>query len=93
VIGSVSEFGTKQNTVSGGSLAFWRRNHQEDGACSSRYRLVNTTTGEVVAAEKEEGSESTTGLSVRYEDMDFSDASNWNDTDIGKHAAKRLTVR
>lgn len=84
VIGSVSEFGTKQNTVSGGVSLFGGGITKKTARAAVDIRLVNTTTGEVVAAEKEEGSESTTGLSVRYEDMDFSDASNWNDTDIGK---------
>jgi len=84
VIGSVSEFGTKQNTVSGGVSIFGGGITKKTARAAVDIRLVNTTTGEVVAAEKEEGSESTTGLSVRYEDMDFSDASNWNDTDIGK---------
>jgi len=84
VIGSVSEFGTKQSTVSGGVSLFGGGITKKTARAAVDIRLVNTTTGEVVAAEKEEGSESTTGLSVRYEDIDFSDVSNWDNTDIGK---------
>ena len=84
VIGSVSEFGTKENTVSGGVSLFGGGISKKTARAAVDIRLVNTTTGEVVAAETESGSESTTGLSVRYEDMDFSDANNWNTTDIGK---------
>jgi len=84
VIGSVSEFGTKENSVSGGISMFGGGITKKTARAAVDIRLVNTTTGEVVAAETESGSESTTGLSVRYEDMDFSDANNWNTTDIGK---------
>ena len=84
VIGSVTEFGTKENTISGGVSLFGGGITKKTAHAAVDIRLVNTTTGEVIAAEKEEGSESTTGLSVRYEDMDFSNVSNWNDTDIGK---------
>ncbi|HTR81916.1 MAG TPA: CsgG/HfaB family protein [Bacteroidota bacterium] len=84
VIGSVSEFGTKENTVSGGVSIFGGGITKKTARAAVDIRLVNTTTGEVIAAETESGTESTTGLSVRYEDMDFSNVSNWNDTDIGK---------
>ena len=84
VIGSVSEFGTKENTISGGISMFGGGVTKKTARAAVDVRLVNTTTGEVVVAETETGTESTTGLSVRYEDMDFSNVSNWNDTDIGK---------
>jgi curli biogenesis system outer membrane secretion channel CsgG len=84
VIGSVSEFGTSQREISGGMSLLGGGVTRKEARAVVDIRLVNTTTGQVVAAEKEEGTESTTGLSVRYEDIDFSDASNWNDTDIGK---------
>ena len=47
-------------------------------------RLVNTTTGEILASETFEGEESTHGLSVNVQDIDFSNTSAWSDTDIGK---------
>ena len=84
VIGAVTEFGTSQREVSGGMSLLGGGVTRKEARAAVDIRLVNTTTGEVVAAEKEEGSESTTGLSVRYEDIDFNDESSWNDTDIGK---------
>ncbi len=84
VIGSVTEFGTKESEISGGVSMFGGGITKKTARAAVDIRLVNTTTGEVIAAEKEEGTESTTGLSVRYEDMDFSDASHWDNTDIGK---------
>jgi curli biogenesis system outer membrane secretion channel CsgG len=84
IVGSVSEFGTKESEISGGVSMFGGGITKKTARAVVDIRLVNTTTGEVMAAEKEEGSESTTGISVRYSDMDFSDASHWNDTDIGK---------
>lgn len=84
IVGSVSEFGTKESEISGGVSLFGGGITKKTARAAVDIRLVNTTTGEVMAAEKEEGSESTTGLNVRYADMDFSDASHWNDTDIGK---------
>jgi len=84
VIGSVSEFGTKQNSIGGGVSVFGGGITKTTARAAVDIRLVNTTTGEVVAAEKEEGSESTTGLSVRYDDIDFSNTSAWDNTDIGK---------
>jgi hypothetical protein len=47
-------------------------------------RLVNTTTGEIIATETKEGSESTTGISVRTDAIDFSDQNAWDDSDVGK---------
>ena len=84
IVGSVTEFGTKESEISGGVSLFGGGITKKTARAAVDIRLVNTTTGEVMAAEKEEGSESTTGISVRYADMDFSDASHWNDTDIGK---------
>ena len=53
-------------------------------------RLVNTTTGEIIAAESKEGSESTTGVNVRYESIDFNNMDSWDDTDIGKATRKAI---
>lgn len=84
VIGSISEFGQKETNVSGGTSIFGGGITSKQSRAVVDIRLVNTTTGEIVAAENEEGTESTTGLSVRYEDIDFSNQNSWNDTDIGK---------
>jgi len=84
VVGSVTEFGTKESSIGGNVPLFGGGVTTKKARCVVDIRLVNTNTGEIVAAESEEGEESTTGLSVRYESIDFSNPSHWNDTDIGK---------
>jgi curli biogenesis system outer membrane secretion channel CsgG len=84
VVGSITEFGTKENTISGGISMFGGGVTRKTARCVVDIRLVNTTTGEIIATETEEGSESTTGLSVRTDAIDFNDHNAWDDTDIGK---------
>jgi len=84
VVGAVTEFGTQERNVGGGISMLGGGLSTKTARAVIDLRLVNTTTGEVIAAETEEGSESTTGMSVRYSDIDFSNTSAWNDTDIGK---------
>jgi curli biogenesis system outer membrane secretion channel CsgG len=84
VVGAITEFGTKENTISGGVALFGGGVTRKTARCVVDIRLVNTTTGEIIATETEEGSESTTGLSVRTDQIDFNDHSAWDDTDIGK---------
>ena len=84
VVGSVTEFGTSERNIGGNVPMFGGSLSTKKSRAVVDLRLVNTTTGEVIAAETEEGSESTTGVSVRYENIDFSTASSWEDTDLGK---------
>lgn len=84
VVGSISEFGTKENKVSGGLSFISGGIKSKTSRAVVDVRLVNTVTGEIVAAETEEGEESTTGISFDYEGIDFSNMDSWDDTDIGK---------
>ncbi len=84
VVGSVTEFGTKESSIGGNVPLFGGGVTTKKARAVVDIRLVNVNTGEIIAAESEEGKESTTGLSVRYESIDFSNPSHWNDTDIGK---------
>jgi curli biogenesis system outer membrane secretion channel CsgG len=84
VIGSVSEFGIKKREVSGGFKVFGAGVENKEARAVVDLRLVNSTTAEVIAAESEEGTENTLGVGARYESIDFSSTSSWNDTDIGK---------
>lgn len=84
VIGSVSEFGTKQSSVGGNVPLFGGSLTTKKARAAVDIRLVNVTTGEILAAEKEEGEESSTGVSVRYEAIDFGNSTAWDNTDIGK---------
>jgi curli biogenesis system outer membrane secretion channel CsgG len=91
VVGSVTEFGTKESNFGGGvSSVFGGSVSTKKARAVVDVRLVNTTTGEIVAAESKEGEESTTGVGVSYEGIDFNNKDSWDDTDIGK--ATRLAV-
>ncbi len=90
VVGSVSELGTKKRDVGGGIGIFDAGVSSKTARAAVDIRLVNTTTGEIIAAETEEGTESTLGLGVRYDDINFSDMSAWDDTDLGKAAREAI---
>jgi curli biogenesis system outer membrane secretion channel CsgG len=90
IVGSVSEFGQKQSNISGGMSILGGGVSTKQSRAVIDIRLINTSTGEIVAAESEEGTESSTGISVRYEDIDFSNQDSWNDTDIGKAAREAI---
>lgn len=84
VVGSVSEFGTKESKVSGGLSFISGGVKTKTARAVVDVRLVNTVTGEIVAAEKEEGEESSTGIGFDYEGIDFNNMDSWDDTDAGK---------
>ena len=54
VIGSVSEFGTSQREIGASVPLFGGSITQKNARAAIDLRLVNTTTGEIIAAEKEE---------------------------------------
>jgi len=84
VVGSVSEFGVSEREISGGIANIGGGVTRKVARAAVDLRLVNTTTGEIVAAETEDGTESTLGFGGNYEDINFSDVSTWNTTDVGK---------
>ena len=90
VLGSITELGTKDRTVSGGATLFGAKINSKTARAAVDIRLVNTTTGEIIAAATEEGTESTVGLGGRYQNINFADFSQWNDTDIGKAAREAI---
>jgi curli biogenesis system outer membrane secretion channel CsgG len=90
VIGSITEFGQKESNVSGGFSAFGAGLKTKTSRAAVDIRIVNTTTGEILASETEDGSESSTGIGVSYEDINFSNLDSWDDTDIGKAARKAI---
>jgi curli biogenesis system outer membrane secretion channel CsgG len=84
VVGSVSELGTKQRSIGGSIPLVGAGVTTKTARAAVDIRLVNTTTGEIIAAETEEGTESNLGVDVRYESINFSDVSAWDNTDVGK---------
>lgn len=90
VVGSVSEFGTKEKKISGGLSFIGGGIKTKTSRAVVDIRLINTVTGEIVAADKKEGEESSTGIAVDYEGIDFNNMDSWDDTDIGKACRKAV---
>lgn len=84
VVGAVTEFGTKESNISGGVSLFGGGLKTKKARAVVDVRLINTSTGEIIASESEEGSESSTGIDVRYSDINFDNTTSWDNTDIGK---------
>jgi len=94
VTGSVSEFGTQKNRVGGGLSALSGLNlglSSQKARAVVDMRLVNTTTGEIIAAKKAEGEESSNSLdNVGISGINFHNSSSWNNTIMGKAARKAV---
>jgi curli biogenesis system outer membrane secretion channel CsgG len=84
VIGSVTEFGISDRAIAGGMNLFGAGLGHKTARAVVDLRLVNSSTAEIIVAETEEGTESTLSVGGHYKDINFSDVSKWNDTDIGK---------
>jgi curli biogenesis system outer membrane secretion channel CsgG len=97
VMGSVNEFGEKQSSI-GGSVGgrlggkFGGLNRvgveTKTARVGTDIRLVNTTTGEIIAAEGVAEEESKKGLDVGTDDFSFSDSPGWDETLSGKATRK-----
>ena len=94
VTGSVSEFGEKKSKVGGGIGSFGGFNigvATKTARVAVDIRLVNTSTGEIIAAKSAEGEDSSTGLdNVGIEDVNFHNSTTWDNTQLGK--ASRLAI-
>ena len=95
VMGSVNEFGEKESTVGGGLGGRFGIGHVGVNTKTARVgmdiRLVNTSTGEIVAAEGIAEEESKQGLSASTNEFDFSDDTHFDETLAGKATAKAIT--
>ena len=94
VTGSVSEFGEKKSKIGGGIGSFGGFNigvATKTARVAVDIRLVNTSTGEIIAAKSAEGEDSSTGLdNVGIEDVNFHNSTTWDNTQLGK--ASRLAI-
>jgi curli biogenesis system outer membrane secretion channel CsgG len=93
VMGSVSEFGEKKSGLGGsvGKLGIGGKFTKRQARAVVDIRLVNTSTGEIVLAEKAEGEDGSTGLdNVRVEDIDFGNPTYWDNTILGKASRKAI---
>lgn len=84
VVGAVTEFGTKESKIGGGISLLGGGVKTKKARAVVDVRLINTSTGEIIASESEEGTESSTGIDVRYSDINFDNTNSWDNTDIGK---------
>ena len=84
VVGAVTEFGRKESNIGASTSLFGGGIKTRKARCVIDIRLINTTTGEVISAESKEGSESSTGIGVNLQQIDFDNRNSWDDTDIGK---------
>lgn len=94
ITGSVSEFGTKENKI-GGALSnlsgFNLGVSTETARSVVDIRLVNTSTGEIIAAKKAEGEESSKSLdNVGVSGINFRNSSTWDKTILGKAARQSV---
>ena len=94
VTGSVSEFGEKKSKVGGGIGSFGGFNigvATKTARVGVDIRLVNTSTGEIIAAKSADGEDSSTGLdNVGIEDVNFHNSTTWDNTQLG--IASRIAI-
>lgn len=93
VTGSVSEFGEKKSGLGGsiGKIGIGGKFTKRKARAVVDIRLVNTTTGEIVLAEKAEGEDGSTGLdNISVEDIDFGNPTYWDNTILGKASRKAI---
>lgn len=94
ITGSVSEFGTKKDKIGGGlsNLGGFNLGVSTESARSVvDIRLVNTSTGEIIAAKSAEGEESSKSLdNVGVQGINFRNSSTWDNTILGKAARQSV---
>jgi curli biogenesis system outer membrane secretion channel CsgG len=94
VTGSISEFGEKKSKVGGGIGSLGGFNigvATKTARVAVDIRLVNTNTGEIVAAKSADGEDSSTGLdNVGIEDVNFHNSTTWDNTQLG--IASRIAI-
>jgi len=84
VFGAVTQFGEERQKAELGALGI----NRAVARVVADVRFVDTTTGEIVYAESFEGKETTVGLALDTESLDFSSVDRWGGTRIGKAAAE-----
>ncbi len=84
VFGAVTQFGEERQEAELGAFGVKR----SVARVVADVRFVDTTTGEIVYAESFEGRETTMGLNLDSEVLDYSSVDRWGGTRIGKAAAE-----
>ncbi len=84
VIGAVTEFGNTKNDVGIKIKGFGIGSKSQKATVAVDVRLVNTTTGEIINAESVRKEESSSGLSLSTPDGRFNNASDFDNSLVGK---------
>lgn len=85
VVGSVTEFGHTKKDVGGRlSSGFGLGVKSQKATVAIDVRLINTTTGEIIAAENIRKEESSSGLSVSTPQVDFRNETDFDNSLVGK---------
>ena len=93
VMGSVTEFGEKKSGIGGsiGRLGIGGKLSKKQARAAVDIRLVNTSTSEIILAEKAEGEDGSTGLdNINVSDIDFGNPTYWDNTMLGKASRKAI---
>jgi curli biogenesis system outer membrane secretion channel CsgG len=84
VIGAVTEFGKKDGNNDVGIRGVGLGLRQQGAVCAIDVRLVNTSTGEIIAAETIRKEKNKTGLSVSTNEFRFNNRDGFDQSVIGK---------
>lgn len=84
VFGAVTEFGHKRSEVGGGVSGIGVGVKSQTASVAVDVRLINTATGEILAAETVRKEQSKKGLRLRTEDFNFNSQSKFDDSLVGK---------
>ncbi|MCP4631697.1 MAG: hypothetical protein GY855_02130 [candidate division Zixibacteria bacterium] len=92
VFGSVTEFGEKKSETGGKLKKFGIGGgiSKSEARVAIDVRIVDTGTGQILAADNVEGEEKKTGLSVDTKDFSFADRSKFDKTQVGKATRKAI---
>ncbi|WP_084696237.1 CsgG/HfaB family protein [Salisaeta longa] len=84
IFGAITEFGYKQRSTGGATRRFGIGIKSTTAVVATDVRMVNATTGEIVAAENVRKEESKRGLSVDTDKLDFGSQSAFDESLVGE---------
>jgi curli biogenesis system outer membrane secretion channel CsgG len=84
IFGSVTEFGYKDRSVGGATRRFGIGIESQTAVVATDVRMVNSTTGEIIAAENVRKEESKRGLKVDTRKLDFGTQSDFDESLVGE---------
>lgn len=84
VVGSVTEFGHSKQDIGGTVKGFGLGVKKQKATVAVDVRLISTTTGEILKAEHVRREESSSGLSVSTREGSFNNASDFDNSIVGK---------